>query len=97
LFGSKYAITLVLVSNSFIALKNLSCSSPQQNGRSFLVNTRSGTETSLKFGMNLAQYVAIPKRLHTTLVVVDGKALVIDLTLVGSGKIPSLETTNPKR
>ena len=47
--------------------------------------------------MNFAQYVAIPKKLLTPLVVVGGRALLIASTLVGSGAMPLLEKTNPKK
>ena len=42
---------------------------------------------SLKFGINLAQHVAIPKKLLTAFVLVCGRALSIDSTLTGSGEI----------
>ena len=74
LFGSKYAITSVLVSRFFIVWKDLSCSLPHKNGWSFFVYFCNGSETSLKFGINLAQYVAIPRKLLTTCVVVGRKA-----------------------
>ena len=48
------------------------------------------------FGMNLAQYVAIPKKLHTPVAVVGAKASLIASTFLGSGAIPSPEKTNPK-
>jgi len=47
--------------------------------------------------MNLAQYVAISRKLRTTLVVVGGTALLIDSTLAGSGAIPLLEKTKQKK
>ena len=46
--------------------------------------------------MNLAQYVAIPKKLLTPLAVVGGAALYIASTFFGSGEMPWSENTNPK-
>ena len=46
--------------------------------------------------MNLAQYVAIPKKLRTPLAVVGAWALLMELTLSGSGAMPLSEKTNPK-
>ena len=58
-FGSRYAITSMLVSSFFIVWKDLSCSLPHKNCWSLFVNFCNGSETSLKFGINFAQYVAI--------------------------------------
>lgn len=46
--------------------------------------------------MNFAQYVAIPKKLHTLVVDVGGLALWIACTFWGSGEIPFSENTKPK-
>ena len=61
--GSKYAMTLELVRSSFIFWKDCSSDANQWNGSSFLVNSHSGVDTSLKFSMNLARYVSIPRKL----------------------------------
>lgn len=96
LFGSRYAIISVLVSNFSIVLKEFCCSLHHRKGWFFLVNFRNGSEISLKFGINLAQYMAIPKKLLTACMIVGGSPLSTDSTLTGSGKIPFSENTNPK-
>jgi len=63
----------------------------------FFVNWHSGFDTSVKFGMNFAQYVAMPRKLLTRLVDIGGKALLIVSILCGSGAIPLLENTNPTK
>ena len=49
----------------------------------------------LKLGMNFPQYVTIPKKLLTPLVVVGGWAFLIASTFFGSREIPCPENTNP--
>ena len=60
------------------------------------VNSRNGSEVSLKFGINLAQYVAIPRKLLTPLVVVGGLAFLMASTSLWSGEIPCPENTPQK-
>ena len=90
-------MTLVLDNRSLMLLKDCLCGSSHLNVASFLVRLRSGWETSLKFGINLAQYVAMPKKLRTPLMVVGGLAFLISSTFVGSGEMPFAENTNPKK
>ena len=52
---------------------------------------------SLKLGMNLAQYVTIPRKLLASPTYVGGHASCIALTLAGSGETPSAEKTKPKK
>ena len=58
----------------------------------FLVNSCSGSEMSLKFGINFAQYMAIPRKLLTPLVVVGGLAFLMASTFLGQGKSLVLKT-----
>ena len=51
---------------------------------------------SLKFAINLEQYVAIPRKLRKLDCVVGAGAFLIASTLSGSGEIPFAEKTNPK-
>ena len=65
--GSKYAMVASLVNNCFTLSNAYWCSPVQWNGTSCFVSSRSGCDTSLNFGINFAQYVAIPRKLRTPL------------------------------
>ena len=54
-------------------------------------------DTSLNFGMNFAQYAAMPRKLRTPLAVEGAGASLIASIFLGSGAIPLPENTNPKK
>ena len=56
-----------------------------------------GYVTDSKLGMNLAQYVTIPRKLLTSPTDVGGRASCIALTFVGSGETSFAEKTSPKK
>ena len=62
-----------------------------------MVKSRRGFVTSLNLGINFAQYVAIPRKLRTSLADDGGCASWIALTFSGSGDTPSPENTKPKK
>ena len=77
-------------------MNDRSCCVNHWNAWSFLVSSRRGSETSLNLGLNLAQYVAIPRKLQTPLELVGFGASLIAATFLGSGVMPLPENTNPK-
>ena len=81
---------------SLIVLNEQSCSAVHFNWVSFFVSFRSGWEITLKFGMNIAQYVAISRNLLTLLIEAGRLASWIAWTFFGSGEIPLDENTKPK-
>lgn len=97
LFWSKYTITFALVSSFLICWKDYSCWWDQWNCLPFFVISLRAADTSLKFGINFAQYVAMPRKLRIPLTVVGAGALLIASTFLGSGAIPLSENTNPKK
>ena len=90
-------MTLTLVRSCLISLKECSCFVNHWNGTSFFVSSLNGADTSLKLGMNLAQYVAIPRKLRTPLDVVGAGAFLMAVTFLGSGVMPFPENVNPKK
>ena len=62
----------------------------------FLVNFRRGSLRSLKFGMNFAQYVAMPRKLRMSFTECGKGAFFTASTFAGSAEIHSLEKIMPK-
>ena len=82
---------------SLVSIFLIHCSCFSFHWKWSVPKSRNGCEMSLKLGINFEQYVAISRKLRIPLTDVGGFAVLIASTLVGSGEIPLLENTNPKK